>query len=198
MKSSLFAIVAILIAILAIAGCVAEEKNSGASADKNQTPETGGQQQEQEQQDQQADLPAAPQCTKNSDCSDGKPCTTDTCSNGVCKHTPEADCEMKVEEKPRILAANFGALDEEFVRISGKNWKINGWKITNSKNETLIQFNPNDYTVINGNIDIYSKCGDLSTTSIKYVCIDAGFFNDTSDKAVLIDNNGTVVSEWAR
>lgn len=37
-------------------------------------------------------FPTADSCVTNGDCEDGNPCTTDTCDNGFCAHTPIPGC----------------------------------------------------------------------------------------------------------
>ncbi|HIJ98823.1 TPA: hypothetical protein H1005_02675 [archaeon] len=138
-------------------------------------------------------------CTTNIQCDDKDRCTTDSCSAGVCKNTPEPDCAVSTEQQPKIVAVNFGSKEDEFVQIEGKNWYVDNWVITNGKGEVLIKFFQT-YTTenkINGKWTIYTSCASLSTSTIKYVCKDKGFFSDTGDKAILKDEVGNVISEMA-
>ena len=145
------------------------------------------------------DEPEAPvgQCTKNVDCNDNDDCTTDTCSASGCSYNSVPDCQSRKEQAPTITAANFGAYEDEFVQLDGKNYNIASWKVTNSKGTVFVQFEKNNYRLINGKITIYAGCG-VDTTIAIYQCLDAGFFSDSGDKAILYDENETAVSEMAR
>lgn len=186
-----FAALGLLILVVLIAGCTQKAPQTGKTAEQD------GQQAAAQTQEPPSSGQSTPslQCTKNTDCNDNDPCTTDSCTAGVCKYTPVPDCQFRVEEKPRIVAVNFGDFNDEFVQIDGKNYNIAGWKITNAKGDLLAQFNKNEYRLINGKITIYSGCGTLSTTTVIYQCLGKELFSNIGDKAILYDENQTAVSE---
>ena len=191
------AVFGLLILVILVAGCA--QKQEQTTTTELEKEETSTQESAQEDQTPSEELTGGEsfQCTVNTDCVDSDPCTTDSCTSGACENTPIAECQFKSFELPKITAANFGDLDAEFVQFEGKNYNIDGWTITNGKGEKLIQFNANQYRLINGKITIYSGCGSLSTTNVIYQCLEKDFFSGSGDKAVLYDENQTVVSEKA-
>ncbi len=190
-----------LAAAVAIAGCTgapAEEKTAEVPApEAPETPEAVVTPAEPTQTEAAAPQPAGTECNVNTDCDDKQRCTTDSCRAGVCKHVTEADCEIKVEEKPRITAANFGARADEYVQIEGKNWLMENWYVTNSKGEVFIKFavTADLSNKINGKWVIYTRC-DIPLGNDRYACKDNEFFADSGDKAVLKDDSGAIVSQY--
>ncbi len=146
-------------------------------------------------EDEPAVTPTA-QCTQNSDCDDNNDCTTDSCTAGKCANTVAPSCVQKVEEAPRITAANFGNVEDEFVQLKGKNIDLAGWKITNAKGDVYWQLDRSGYKIINGVFTVYSRCA-LDTTIAVYKCLDSGFFADSGDKAILYNDKGEVASEFS-
>ena len=199
-----FILIFSLITVVAIAGCT-EKQTDGqipadvlkqlADAQKKEpiAPPTA------EPTPDKKDVVLNAECGVNTDCEDKNGCTTDTCEAGKCKNIVEPDCELKVEQKPKIIDANFGARAEEFVKIDGKNWYLDDYSIENSKGQVLIKFKQkNDQSnKINGKWTIYTSC-DLSTVVDKYACKDTEFFADTGDKAVLKDENGLIVDSYPK
>ncbi len=185
-------VIALLAFVVAVAGCTqkAEDKKTETQTSKEVQPVAGAQETPSETQ-------ASAECTKNTDCDDKNKCTTDSCVAGACKYITEADCEIKIEEKPHITAANFGPRSEEFVQVEGKNWLMEDWSITNSKGVDLIKFiKTSDLSnKINGKWIIYTKCG-IGSGNDKYACKDNEIFSDAGDKAILKDETGTVVSTY--
>lgn len=137
--------------------------------------------------------PAIESCAVNLDCRDTDPCTTDSCTEGICKHVQTPSCAQTTFSKPKITAVSgFGDRNSEYVELTGTWDNIGGWYITNGKGNLLLTFEPNKR--ISGALRVYTGC-ELSTTTKLYTCNNTAVFSDAGDKAILRDSSGNIVSE---
>ena len=178
-------IVLVLVAAVFVAGCEQPAAAPGEDEGVPEQPPAAPPATEPEPEPE----PTPTGCTKDEDCEDNNPCTTDSCVNGVCINQFEANCVLEVEETPHITSVSADDSDE-YVEIHGTQ-RIEGWQV-DFGNGNVFTF-PKNYDLTNF-VRLHVKPG-LSTTQDLYWGETKHVIEDNT--TVYLKNEvGTVISQY--
>lgn len=182
-KTSIGIIALLLIATMLVSGCVdtvaPEEPEAEEKAPITPEPEEPEEEEPEEE----------PECITNTDCDDGNECTTDSCSNGVCKYTKDVSCEEK-EYKAASIKEVEAKDSDEYIVLNGQDEYIANWKLT-LDDEQLIKFPLGRW--LYGDLTIHMGSG-IGTTIDLYMGNTEPVIG-SGDVVKLINDDGDVVEE---